>query len=338
VVLEDFPRLVSKFKKFVIGLSGGQDSVAVLHLLSSLRLSKREGCNFSIEAIHVNHRLQKDAIIFQEFCQSLCSKLQINLHIKCIPDDEQEKKKLGIEAFARKHRYVAFSELLTCEDCLVLGHHAEDQVETFLLQWIRGSGINGLSCMARFSEKTVKGRKFAVWRPFLHLSKDSIKKYLEDRELDWVEDQTNLSYQYDRNRIRNDVIPNILAVREGGMKGMLRSIENINRSKWVIDLKMTELFRSVVSSNFDLLMQNECLNVTVNGDRLLKEPDSLVFELIRFWLRSAGVMAPPSVRLSEFVRQLRHSKPGSFPQLTLKGEGGSYKMLFYKGRLWLEKK
>ena len=92
MVLEDFPRLVSKFKKFVIGLSGGQDSVAVLHLLSSLRLGNREECNFVIEAVHVNHGLQKDAIIFQEFCQSLCSKLQINLHTKCIPDDEKEKK------------------------------------------------------------------------------------------------------------------------------------------------------------------------------------------------------------------------------------------------------
>ena len=106
----------------------------------------------------------------------------------------------------------------------------------------------------------------------------------------------------------------------------------------VIDLKMMELFESVVSSNFDLLMQNECLNVTVCGDRLLKEPDSVVFELIRFWLRSAGVMAPPLVRLGEFVRQLRYAEPGSRPELTLEGESDSYKMLFFKGRLWLEKK
>ena len=338
MVLEDFPRLVSKFKKFVIGLSGGQDSVAVLHLLSSLRLSNSEGCNFLIEAIHVNHGLQKDAILFQEFCQSLCSKLQINLHTKCISDDEQEKKELGVEAFARKHRYVAFSELLTCEDCLVLGHHAEDQVETFLLQWIRGSGINGLSCMARFSEKTVKGKKFAVWRPFLHLSKESIKKYVKDNNLTWVDDLTNSSYQYDRNRIRNVVLPNILSVRKGGMKGMLRSIENISRAKWVIDLKMMELFETVVHSNFDLLVQNECLNVTVCGDKLLKEPDSVVFELIRFWLRSAGVIAPPSARLGEFVRQLRHAEQGTRPELPVERESDSYKMLFYKGRLWLEKK
>ena len=192
--------------------------------------------------------------------------------------------------------------------------------------------------MARFSEKIVKGRKFAVWRPFLHLGKDSIKEYLKNHDLDWVDDATNFSYQYDRNRIRNVVLPHILSLREGGMKGMLRSIENISRAKRVIDLEMAELFESVVSSNFDLLVQRECLNVTVSGDRLLKEPDSLVFELIRFWLRSAGVMAPPSVRLSEFVRQIRHSKPGSFPQLALKGESGSYKMLFYKGRLWLEKR
>ena len=92
MVLEDFPRLVSKFKKFVIGLSGGQDSVAVLHLLSSLRLSNREGYNFLIEAIHVNHGLQKDAIIFQEFCQRLCSKLQINLHTNAFQMMNKRKK------------------------------------------------------------------------------------------------------------------------------------------------------------------------------------------------------------------------------------------------------
>ena len=62
-------------------------------------------------------------------------------------------------------------------------------------------------------------------------------------------------------------------------------------------------------------MQNECLNVTVCGDRLLKEPDSVVFELLRFWLRSAGVMAL-SVRLGEFVRQLRHAEPGARPELS----------------------
>ena len=82
----------------------------------------------------------------------------LNVCIHCFKQSKKEKKKLGVEAFARKHRYIAFSELLTCEDCLVLGHHAEDQVETFLLQWIRGSGINGLSCMARFSEKLVSIR------------------------------------------------------------------------------------------------------------------------------------------------------------------------------------
>ena len=103
MVLEDFPRLASQFKKFVIGLSGGQDSVAVLHLLSSLRLTNREGQNVIIDAIHVNHRLQKDAIIFQEFCQSLCSKLQITLHTKCVPYDEREKKELGIEALIEVH-------------------------------------------------------------------------------------------------------------------------------------------------------------------------------------------------------------------------------------------
>ena len=101
---------------------------------------------------------------------------------------------------------------------------------------------------------------------------------------------------------------------------------------------MMELFESVVSSNFDLLVQNECLNVTVCGDKLMKEPDSVVFELIRFWLRSAGVIAPPSARLGEFVRQLRHAERGSRPELLLERESDSYKMLFYKGRLWLEKK
>ena len=75
-----------------------------------------------------------------------------------------------------------------------------------------------------------------------------------------------------------------------------------------------------------------------SGERLLKEPDSLVFELIRFWLNSAGVMAPPFARLNEFVRQLRHAEPGSRPELRVVGESGLYKMLFRKGRLWLEKK
>ncbi len=338
VVLEDFPNLARKYKKFVIGLSGGQDSVAILHALKELKSTDIENSNFLVEAVHVNHGLQKHATEFQQFCQGLCSKLQIKLHIEYITKDEEGKKELGIEAFARRERYLAYSRILNAEDCLVLGHHAEDQVETFLLQWIRGSGINGLSCMTRFTQKTVRGKRFSVWRPFLHLTKDSIKRYLVDNRLNWVDDPTNLCNKFDRNKIRNVILPEILSIRKGGMKGMLRSIDNVREAKHLIDRKMKQLFRNVVYSDCDFLMQNEFLNVTICGIKLLKESDSVICELIRFWLSCAGLIAPPSTRLKEFVRQLRRAARAARPELIIKGEIDSYKMLSFKGRLWLEKK
>ena len=187
-------------------------------------------------------------------------------------------------------------------------------------------------------EKTVRGKKFSIWRPFLHLTKSHVKNYLVDNGLTWVDDPSNFSNQFDRNKIRNTILPNILSMRKGGMKGMLRSIENIRSSKYVMDIKMEECFKTVVCSDFNLTVQDEFLNVTVCSSRLLSESDPVIFELIRFWLRCAGLIAPPLVRLEEFVRQLKETDSKGRPELTLKGESDCYKMLWFKGKLWLEKK
>ena len=98
MVLEDFPNLTRKFNKFVIGLSGGQDSVAVLHLLQKLKLNGIGLSEFSVEAVHVNHGLQKEASEFQHFCEKLCSKLKIKLHVEIVSITEAEIKKIGEEA------------------------------------------------------------------------------------------------------------------------------------------------------------------------------------------------------------------------------------------------
>ena len=162
MLLERLKNPPNKIKNFFVGLSGGKDSVTLLHLLLKKNkfFLKRHNENFSLEAIHINHNLQNDSKKFELFCKDLCEQVNINLHVLSINIFDHDKKKLGVEAAARKYRYEAFSSFFKKkDDCLILGHHMDDQLETVLLQWIRGTGLNGLTGMNVFSEKTVGKKK-----------------------------------------------------------------------------------------------------------------------------------------------------------------------------------
>ena len=119
---------------------------------------------------------------------------------------------------------------------------------------------------------------------------------------------------------------------------MLRSIDNIIEARNIIEEKMELLFGTMTCVRSDFLVQNDFLSVTVCGDKLLRESDPVIIELIRFWLRCGGILAPPKVRVKEFIRQIRQANVAGRPELNLRGEDFCYKMFFSKGQIWLEQK
>jgi len=177
--------------KVVAGLSGGLDSVVLLHLL------KGEP-GIELAAVHVHHGLSRNADAWARFCRQLCRKLNVPLQVRRVTVRKAGK---GLEAAAREARYAVF--LKARGDVVALGHHLDDQAETVLMNLLRGAGLRGASGMAA---QTPLGSKYIV-RPLLAVPREAIAAYARDHKLEWIEDESNSDEALTRNFIRRRVAP-----------------------------------------------------------------------------------------------------------------------------------
>lgn len=181
--------------KILIALSGGADSVALLRVLHAL--------GYSCECAHCNFHLRGEESDRDEaFVQQLCKTHQIKLHIKHFDTETYAKShQLSIEMAARELRYEWFESLRQELNAQVIAvaHHRDDSVETFMLNLIRGTGINGL--------KGIAPQNGWIVRPLLQVSREDIIYYLQGIHQDYVTDSTNLQDVYVRNKIRLNILP-----------------------------------------------------------------------------------------------------------------------------------
>ncbi|MAR01667.1 MAG: tRNA lysidine(34) synthetase TilS [Oceanospirillaceae bacterium] len=188
-----------------LGLSGGLDSVLLLHCLS-----RDPAWRERLTAIHINHQLMAEADHWQQLCGQLCDSLGVAFQAQKVVVETAGQ---GIEAAARAARYQAFDALLPADALLLLAHHADDQAETLLLRLLRGSGLNGLSAMpARRPLTAQSGDTRLLLRPWLSLPRAELEVAARGLQLHWVQDPSNHDRAYDRNWLRHDVLP-VLAGR-----------------------------------------------------------------------------------------------------------------------------
>jgi tRNA(Ile)-lysidine synthase len=181
-------------KRVVVGLSGGLDSVVLLHLMHAF--APRFG--YRLSAIHVNHGLSPNAGDWQKFCSVFC--LELGIPFKAIKV-AVKKKKHGLEAAAREARRAAF--MTVAADAIALGHHLDDQAETVLFNLLRGTGLAGASGMPAQGRL---GRKLLL-RPLLEVPRSAIRAYAAEHRLGWIEDESNADESLTRNFIRRRVGP-----------------------------------------------------------------------------------------------------------------------------------
>lgn len=186
----------------LIALSGGADSVALLHFACALAKKMQ----FKVYACHVNHNLRTTAKRDENLVINLCKELNIPLTVKKVAVKTLAKKeKLSLEHAARKLRYQALEEAAKKFNCKVLAfaHHADDNVETFLLNLLRGTqlkGLGGIPVRRAFGE-------LEIIRPFLCLTKQEILEYCAYHNLPFENDETNFDDIYTRNFIRLKILP-----------------------------------------------------------------------------------------------------------------------------------
>ena len=189
-----------------VGLSGGRDSVALFAaLVGWVRSHPERGVR--VLGLHVHHGLSPHATEWSDFALRLGGRFNVPVEVLHVTVDAKGE---GMEAAARRVRYEALIEAMRRRgtQMLLTAHHRDDLLETFLLQWVRGAGVDGLAAMPTLSTLERWGApELFLGRPFLPLSREALTRFVTESNLPWVEDESNADDRYDRNRMRNRVLP-----------------------------------------------------------------------------------------------------------------------------------
>ena len=202
--------------KIIVGLSGGADSVALLHFL----YKQKEEFGFELSAAHVNHLLRgEESERDEQFVRELCDKMGIPIDVLRIDIDAESKNRgIGQEECGRQVRYEFFHSLSNENTFIATAHTLSDCFETVLLNITRGTGIHGLCGIP-----AVRGN---IIRPLIDCTRQEIEQYCADNGLQFVNDSSNFSRDYNRNVVRLDIVPRLLEINPSLYKVVLRMIRN----------------------------------------------------------------------------------------------------------------
>ncbi len=299
--------------RLAVALSGGVDSVVLLHLLHDLQTQ----FHFSLSAIHVNHQISPHASAWADFCVALCAKWAVPLTVKTIRVPRRSKN--GLEAAARALRYRAFSEIPT--DCLLLAHHLDDQAETVLLNVLRGAGVRGAAAMPETREgKKVNGEGLMIVRPLLDIPRAVLIAYANKHRLRWIEDESNGDTSFARNYLRHAVLPVIEQRFPAYRQTLTRAAGHFAEADVLLDeLAEMDMAHAVRDGKLKLAaLQNFSAARARN--------------LLRAFLTAQGLTALDTDRLQEWLRQLLQARGDSRVALDVAG----WVLRRYRGEAWIE--
>lgn len=230
----DIHKLLRPDGRYIVGLSGGADSVALILILKEL--------GYCVEAAHCNFHLRgKESQRDEDFCIKLCEKNNIKLHlIHFYTAEYAELNKVSIEMAARTQRYDYF-ETLRKEidaDAICIAHHRDDSVETVLLNLVRGTGLRGLM--------GIRPRNQHILRPLLTCSKSEIEDYLSAKEQPFVTDSSNLVADVKRNKLRLEVVPTLKEINPSFDETIVRMSDNIGEAQKIINASLENAFHRIV--------------------------------------------------------------------------------------------
>lgn len=218
-----------KVKNVLIALSGGADSIATAFALKKAGLQ--------VKALHCNFHLRgRESDRDMEFVEEFCKTYDIPLEIKefDVEGYKSVNKNASVEMACRNLRHEWFRERL-CEsgaERIVTGHNADDNIETFFLNVLRGSGSRGL--------KGMEADNGVIWRPLLSFHRHEILSYLNENKLTYVVDSTNLESDYRRNFLRNKVIPLLKSEWEGFETALDKTLKNLEAENRLVEKTITD--------------------------------------------------------------------------------------------------
>jgi len=273
-----------------LAYSGGVDSQVLLHLLHQIQQQPalHAGFPFNFSAVYIDHQLQTESSAWAQHCAQQCTALDIRF--QSIAVDARANAGESPEAAARVARYGAFKKIIQPGMCLLTAQHQDDQAETVLIQLLRGAGAAGLSAMPECSEFG-EGRHC---RPLLSTSQQAIHDYAQQHQLKWVEDPSNQLSHYDRNFLRQNIMP-------------------VLQQRWPALNKTLSRFARQQAENNELLQQLASIDL----QRVQQQDQSLAIaalkelnpararNLLRYWFKTQQASMPSSAILMQLLQQIQ---------------------------------
>ncbi len=296
--------IVSTFSDFLaanrifIGYSGGVDSHVLLHVCATFPELKTK-----ITAVYIHHGLQKEADDWAIHCQKIA--LNLGVSFLDIRVDASANSRESPEEAARNARYNAFKNLVLENDILLMAQHREDQLETVLLQLFRGSGLKGLAGMP---EKMPFAKGFLL-RPFLNVSKAEITAYALENQLIWIEDPSNQSTIYDRNFLRQEIIPQLKARWQSLDKTVSRTATHCADAQ--------NLISTIAQNHFEIVFNAEDKTLNIAKLQTFSEIEQRL--ILRHWFEHLGLRMPSHDFLQRILTEVIGAKIDRHPILHKKG-------------------
>lgn len=289
-------QLPTAAKRLLIAFSGGLDSTALLALCNQLRCQHPA---ITLRAIHIHHGLSSNADAWTQHCQELCQQWQIPLIIERLALATTG----NIEATARDARYRAIKQHWQSDELLLTAHHLQDQSETFLLALKRGSGILGLSAMQ--TQNTLYG--MPLCRPLLAFTRSELEHFVLSEKLHWIEDESNQDSSYERNFLRNEILPQLRQRWRHIDQAISRSAKHCLESQQLIEELLEEDFHRHCPAQPNVFQLNAFKTYSIARQRAL----------LRLWLSRLGQSMPGQKQLDALLENVINAQKDSNPQWQL---------------------
>ncbi len=283
-------------QRFVLSLSGGVDSRVLLALLSRYK----QQFKVDVHAVHVHHGLSHNADQWAEHCQQWCHDADIPLSIEKVDIDIHSGE--SIEQLARDARYRVLSKHVGLGDVLLLGQHADDQIETFLLALKRGSGPKGLASMPRYAPFS----QGALYRPLLTAKRSDIESYAVNHSLSWVTDESNDDTRYERNFIRHQITPTLSQRWPSIHQAVQRSAELCAEQEELLTELLQQHLKRAVHSDGSLIIEV-----------LTQQSEGVRRQLIRQWLAIFDMVMPSRKHTEMIWQEIAQAANDANPKLKL---------------------
>ena len=253
-----------KDKKILLAISGGVDSVILAYLFSALKI------DFILA--HCNFRLRgKDADDDEQFVKKLAQQLNVSEYTIAFDTEEYAKEhKISIQMAARELRYDWFENIRKEKklDLIATAHHLDDNLETFLINFVRGTGLNGLTGIPE-----IKGN---IIRPLLVFSREQIEEYAAINSILWREDRSNAKTAYQRNKIRHQIVPVLKEMNPNLLSTFKKTTQYLKESQQMIDATILKLNENII------LKENKNLTkINIQKLKKLPYPKAYLFEILK---------------------------------------------------------